>query len=170
MSKGGGSRDWDKELADIDKLLAAGPAAPAPVVPQAASPTPGRAAAPAAAPARVAGPGRHARLFTWLRLVLGLALGAAMTQWPYTHGCGLSLYLYLGAVAAVIVAGVWSGVSSWKTRSGFAHLLSVGLAIWGGVLAAREVLPRVGYAKQAAEWVCRPPAAPPSTVSQPPSE
>jgi len=28
--------------------------------------------------------------------------------------------------------------------------------VWGGFLAAREVLPRIGYAKQTAEWVCAP--------------
>ena len=168
MSKGEKSRDWDKELADIDKLLAAGPAVPTtPPAPQQGAASQAVRAAPSgvgAAPARVAVPGRHAQLFTWLRLVLGLALGAGMTQWPYTHGCGLNLYLYLGAVAAVLVAGVWSGISSWKTRSGFAHFLSVGLVIWGGVLAAREILPRIGYAKQTAEWVCRVPSVPPSTV------
>ena len=33
------------------------------------------------------------------------------------------------------------------------------LLAWGGVLVAREVLPRVGYAADAATWRC--PAAPP---------
>ncbi|MEK7667070.1 MAG: hypothetical protein AAB409_00285 [Gemmatimonadota bacterium] len=147
MSKGEQPRDWDRELAAIDKIIASGP--PVPAAQPAAAPKGGRA--PAA-------PGRYAVLFTWVRLGLGLSLGAAMTQWPYTHGCGLPLFVYLGAVCAVLVAGVWSSVSSWKTRSGFAHFLSVALILWGGVLAAREVLPRIGYAEQSAEWVCRVPS------------
>jgi hypothetical protein len=118
---------------------------------------PGRA--PAAARAggeerRAAGPGKYARVFTWARLALGLALGAAMTQWPYTHGCGVPLFAYLFGVLAVLIAALWSSVSSWRTRSAVAHFLSLALFVWGGFLAAREVLPRIGYAKQAAAWVC----------------
>jgi hypothetical protein len=37
---------------------------------------------------------------------------------------------------------------------GLAHLLSQLLVIWGLVLAAAVVLPRVGYAKDAATWLC----------------
>jgi hypothetical protein len=146
-------RDWDKEMAEIDKMLAAAPAAPP------AQPAP---AAPAAGPpaARAGGLGRYARLFTWVRLTLGLLLGAAMTQWPYTHGCGLQLGAYLGGVLAVLVAALWSTVSSWRTRSGFAHALSLGLFVWGAFLAAREVLPRIGYAKEAAAWTCAAPVVP----------
>jgi hypothetical protein len=154
-------RDWDKEMAEIDKMLAAAPAPPpTPPVPA------GKAArAPAAPPAgsaqaRAGGPGKYAPLFTWVRLTLGLLLGAAMTQWPYTHGCGLPLFGYLGGVLAVLVAALWSTVSSWRTRSGFAHALSLGLFVWGGFLAAREVLPRIGYAKQTAEWTCAAPVVP----------
>jgi len=150
-------RDWDKEMADIDKMLAAPPAGP-PAQPVPAG-TPGRAPdAPAPAPARAGELGRYARLFTWVRLTLGLLLGAAMTQWPYTHGCGLPLFAYLGGVLAVLVAALWSTVSSWKTRSAFAHALSLGLLVWGALLAAREVLPRIGYAKEAAEWTCQVPS------------
>ena len=108
--------------------------------------------------------GRYATLFTWLRLTLGLAVGVGMTQWPYTHGCGLPLAAYLAGVATVIVAALWSVVSSWRTRSGFAHFLSIALLVWGGALAAREVLPRIGYAKQSAPWSC---PAPPIQVTQP---
>ena len=93
-------------------------------------------------------------------IVLGLALGAGMTQWPYTHGCGVPLFAYLGGVGAVLVAATWSTVSSWRTRSAVAHFLSLALFVWGGFLAAREVLPRIGYAKQTAGWTCRTPAAP----------
>ena len=151
-----GPRDWDKELAQIDKLIAQGPAqAPAPVPAQR-----GRESAPPAAPAAGAGAGRrpHTPLTTWLRLLLALLLGAGMTQWPYTHGCGIPLLGYLVAVGTVITASFWSMVSSWRSRSGLAHFLSIGLLFWGTFLGAREVLPRVGYAKQGASWFCTQPA------------
>jgi len=54
---------------------------------------------------------------------------------------------YMIGAGTVTVAGVWTGVSSWKRRMGLAHLLSLGLVIWGLVLAAGVVLPRVGYTK-----------------------
>src|SRR5437763_15884505 len=33
----------------------------------------------------------------WARVLLGIAFGALMTQWPYPHGCGPLLFVYLGA-------------------------------------------------------------------------
>jgi hypothetical protein len=143
VTGGQGPRDWDKELAQIDKLIATGAAEPQ------------RPAAPPAGPAATAArPRPRAALFTWVRLVLGLLIGVGITQWPYERGCGLLLFSYLGAVAGVIVAGMWSAVSSWRTRSSVAHVLALGLVAWGGILGAREVLPRVGYAKTGATWLC----------------
>ena len=78
-----------------------------------------------------------------------------MTQWPYAHGCGAALFLYLGAAGAVVVAGLWSSVSSWNRRMGRAHVFSLLLSGWGVVLLAREILPRIGYAKQVMTWMCR---------------
>jgi len=156
MTGGQPPRDWDKELAQIDKLIAAGGAAAGAGAQTPAAPAPTAAAPRAArAPAVHEGaPGRRGVLFTWLRLLLGLALGVAITQWPYVRGCGVPLFGYLVAVAGVIVAGLWSAVSSWRSRSAFAHGLSIALFCWGGVLAAREILPRVGYAKTTASWFC----------------
>ena len=157
-----GPRDWDKEMAEIDKIIASGGgAAPAPVVK--AGKSGGQSPAPGGgAPAAGARTSRRDAIFTWLRLTLGLAVGIGMTQWPYTHGCGLPLAGYLGGVATVIAAAWWSMVSSWKSRSGFAHFLSVALLFWGAALAAREVLPRIGYAKQAAGWRCEAPRPAPA--------
>ncbi|MBI1966354.1 MAG: hypothetical protein HYS40_00035 [Gemmatimonadetes bacterium] len=150
-------RDWDKEMAAVDKLLAKLPAAdptlgraPAPAAKPAAPPV---AAPPGAAP--TARPSSREWLGTWARVSLGLLIGIGMTQWPYTHGCGWKLAFYLAGVVTVIVAGVWSSVSSWRRRLGVAHVLSQGLIIWGLILAARELLPRVGYAKDAATWFCQ---------------
>ena len=89
-------RDWDKELAAIDKVMAKAPAAPAK---QAALP-PGSGALPPMArseSAAVTPVGRRAAFFTWLRVLLAVAVAAGMTQWPYLHDCGTSFFLYLGA-------------------------------------------------------------------------
>lgn len=140
-------RDWDKELADIDKVIARTPATgPAPV------PAPvGKGGSPAlAAPPRT----RKAALGTWLQVLLGGVLAVAMTQWPYAHACGVKLFLYLGAAGVVVLAGLWGAGSSWRRRMGLAHTVALIVTLWGLVTVAREVLPRIGYAKQALEWTC----------------
>lgn len=146
-------RDWDKELAEVDRLLnnmPGHPPAPAPIKPAGGYPPPGQAHA-----------GHGPRVLstrewagTWIRVGLGLLIGIGMTQWPYTHGCGFKLGFYLLGVAAVLTAGVWSSISSWRRHLAWAHIFSQGLIIWGLVLGAREVLPRVGYALHSATWLC----------------
>ena len=151
-----GPRDWDKELAQIDKLIASGKTEPPPI---ASKPARTHEAAPATAEAeggRIAGL-RHTPFFTWVRLLLALGLGIGMTQWPYTHGCGFPLDAYLVGVGTVIVASFWTMLSSWRSRSGIAHFLSVALLFWGTALGAREILPRIGYARQRASWTCQAP-------------
>ena len=146
-------RDWDKELAEVDRLLNHLPGhqpPPAPVRPAGGSPPGGRA--PAAQGSRAIS--TREWLGTWIRVGLGLLVGIGMTQWPYTHGCGLKLGFYLLGVGAVLAAGVWSSISSWRRHLGWAHLLSQGLVIWGLTLAAREILPRVHYAREIATWMC----------------
>jgi hypothetical protein len=144
-------RDWDKELADIDKVIAKLPS-------QAGAPAPagggGAGKAATATRADPAGGGRLAVLSTWFRVALGLALAIGITQWPYQTACGLNLGMYLVAIGVVIVAGLWSSVSSWRRRLGLAHFLSLLVLLWGLVLAAREILPRTGYAKAARVWTC----------------
>ena len=148
-------RDWDKEMREVDRLLAKLPAAQEPAAPAAPGshkpPTPIGGVPSHPAPA---GPSGREWLGTWARVVLGLLVGIGMTQWPYTHGCGARLLFYLLGVATVLTAGVWSTISSWRRRLGLAHTLSVLLILWGLILAAREVLPRVGYAKMEAPWFC----------------
>jgi xanthine/uracil/vitamin C permease (AzgA family) len=90
----------------------------------------------------------------WTRVGLGTTLGGLMTQWPYAHACGWPLAAYLGAVAVVVLAGIWIGLVSWKLRSGAAHLLAGLLLFWGLVLSAERVLPRIGYAAEHATWQC----------------
>ena len=149
---GGQPRDWDKEMAEIDKVLAKSPPARLTERPSASGPP----AAPA--PPRggsVAGPtGRRAVLATWFRVGLGVALAAGMTQWPYFHACGTALFLYLGAIGMVGLSGIWGMVTSWRHRMGLAHTVSLVVLLWGGILAAAAVLPRNGYAKRTATWIC----------------
>ena len=151
-------RDWDREMREVDKLLAKLPEAdPAlgrgvptvPVSPRAAG-APGVGAPGAVHP----GPARgRAWLSTWLRVGLGLALAVGMLAWPYTHACGLKLVFYLIGATTVTVAGVWSALTSWKRRLGVAHALSIVLIIWGLALAGRQILPRV-YGKQPIPFFC----------------
>lgn len=143
-------RDWDRELAEVDRLLNQLPTHQAD---QAAAAAAAAKRAPAA-PAQPAGTSSRQWIGTWARVALGLLIGIGMTQWPYTHGCGFKLFVYLGGVLTVIVAGTWSSLTSWKRRMGAAHIFSQGLVIWGLILAAREILPRIGYAKDAATWFC----------------
>ena len=159
-------RDWDKEMAEVDRLLKKLPNA---------DPTLGRGAgyeSTAKKPSLstvtprggVAPPSGSGRLGTWAKVALGVlvAVGVAPGVWPYTHGCGLHLIFYLAGVTTVIAAGLWSSLSSWKRRLGVAHVISQVLIIWGILLLTREVLPRVG-ASASAVWLC--PDVPPPTLA-----
>jgi len=122
--------DWDKELKKIDRQ----PAAPKD--------------APAAARAEVLT--ERATTRTWgafLRLALATALGVGILFWPYPKQCGVELVGYLAAVSVVTLAGLWSSLWTWRHRTARAHVLSLLLVVWGLLLGAMEVLPRIGYAK-----------------------
>jgi hypothetical protein len=141
-------KDWDKELAKIDKQLES--VSDAQLFPET------RAASPAQK-AQVAE--IRATTTSWpaiVRLALSVTLGVAILFWPYANRCGLGLTGYLIAVVAVAAGGVWSSVWTWRHRAGRAHALSILLIVWGLVLGATEVLPRIGYAKQALTWSCTP--------------
>jgi hypothetical protein len=99
-----------------------------------------------------AGPG--AMVAFWARVCLALVLGVVMTQWPYAHECGVALLGYGGAVATVILAGSWVALASWRRRNASAHVLALLLTFWGIVLAAEQLLPRIGYAAEPAAWQC----------------
>jgi hypothetical protein len=150
-------RDWDREMREVDKLLAKLPDADpvlgrgVPTVP--VSPRPAVGGVPGA-PTHAAGPARgKAWATTWMRVGLGLALGIGMLAWPYGHACGLKLVFYLIGATTVTVAGVWSALTSWRRRLGWAHALSIVLIIWGLALAGRQVLPRI-YGKQPIPFFC----------------
>ncbi len=141
---------WDKELAKIDKQLESlSDEALLPVKPD---------ASPAAKAEGVAIQRQTTTLGVMARLVLATALGAGMAFWPYSARCGAGLFGYLAAVGVLIAAGSWSAVWTWRHRSAKAHVLSLLLVLWGGTLAAQEVLPRIGYAipseAHPASWMC----------------
>ena len=63
-----------------------------------------------------------------------------------------------GEIEGVVAAsGLWSAVWTWRHRSARGHTLSLLLILWGLVLGAMEVLPRIGYAKTESPvtWGCR---------------
>jgi len=90
----------------------------------------------------------------WARLGGAVVLGVALTQWPYRSECGWSLYGYLAAVAAVLLAAGWTAVAAWQLRMGAAHALALVAGFWGVVLAAEQILPRIGYASETQYWSC----------------
>ena len=131
-------KDWDAEMKKIDRQLES-------ISDEALLPTPAKATP--AAQAAVAEQRRTTSTFgVMARLVLVTLLGVAMLFWPYDARCGLGLAADLGATAVVGIGGVWSAVWTWRHRAARAHVLSLLILLWGLVLAATEVLPRVGYA------------------------
>ncbi len=151
-------RDWDKEMAEVDRLLKKLPADdPTLGRPSGGEPTVRKqAAAPASRWSDgTAAPSARERVGTWAKVALGLlvAIGVAPGVWPYSHGCGLRLIFYLLGVTTVIAAGLWASISSWKRRLGVAHVVSQILIVWGILLMTREVLPRLGP-KAEPLWLC----------------
>jgi len=157
VAPGDKDRDWDKEMAEVDRLLKKLPNAD-PTLGRGAGyePTAQKPSLSTATPrGGVAPSGGGGRLATWAKVALGVLVGIGLAPgvWPYTHGCGLHLIFYLAGVTTVIAAGLWSSVASWKRRLGAAHVISQVLIIWGILLLTREVLPRVGPTAQAV-WLC----------------
>jgi hypothetical protein len=139
-------RDWDREMADIDRLMAK----------QGAAPTAGTTPASPRGPAPV-GPApvrRRSVALTWFWVALAAALAGALVVWPYQKACGLQLFFFLGAAGVTLIVGCLGAINSWAHRRGFAHILSLLVILWAGIVAAREMLPRVGYAKAEQTWTC----------------
>lgn len=145
-------RDWDAEMKKIDQAIARAPAAPAPGAKPAAGP------GNAATSSRATGAAPTTTNFgVFMRLSLTVVLGIAIAFWPYSR-CGMALAAYLGAVAALVTAGVWSAIWTWRHRASRGHVLSLLIVLWGLVLAGIDILPRTGYAvptaAHPAHWGC----------------
>lgn len=90
----------------------------------------------------------------WLWTALSVTLAFAIARWPYASACGVSLAVYAAALGVLLVTGVHAAVLAWKHRRGVAHVISL-LVVAVALMSALEImLPRVGYAKKAAAWVC----------------
>src|SRR5690242_8993712 len=138
-------RNWDKELAKVDKQLASlsdeqllGAAPAAPVAPPRGAGPASSASQPASPPSK---PTREtSAIGVYGRLLLAMLVGAAMYIWPYPAKCGIGLVGYLGAVGVVIAGGLWASVWTWRHRASRAHTLSLLVVLWGLVLGAIQVL------------------------------
>jgi hypothetical protein len=143
-------KNWEKELAKIDKQLEA--MADETLLPTSAGATPQAKAEIKAQQSRTR------TLGVLARLTVAVGLGVGILFWPYDHRCGVALAGYLAAVGLVIGSGVWSAIWSWRHRSSRAHLLSLLITLWGLTLGAVEILPRTGYAKpvvgRPTTWFC----------------
>jgi hypothetical protein len=146
-------RDWDRELANIDRTIAKQqPAATGPVQTGPPIPTP---------------PARRFVALTWFWTGLAVLLAVALLLWPYDKNCGIRLVFFIGAGGLALLAGIIGALTSWAHHRGLAHLLSLLVVVWAGVMVMREILPRAGYAKIARDWTCPPP--PPVPNPAPPA-
>jgi hypothetical protein len=148
-------RDWDKELANIDRAIA-----------KQSPPARAGAAMPVPTPA----PSRRFVALAWFWALVATVLAVALVLWPYDKTCGLRLIFFLGAAVLALVLGVLGAFTSWAHRQGLAMVLSLLVIAWAGVMAAREILPRTGYAKRAMEWTCPAPAPAASPAPQSPAQ
>ena len=150
-------RDWDRELADIDRVIAKGGAPPS----AASAPSPPARGAPTPPP-QVR---RRSVAMVWFWTLLALALAVALPLWPYERACGLQLVFFLGAAGVTTLIGLLGALESWAHHRGLAHILSLLVVVWAAAVALREVLPRVGYAKETQVWMCE--AAPVTAAPAP---
>lgn len=155
-------RDQRKTAAMVDRLLKQLPGLnepnPPPAPPAPRTPTGSRPAIrPITGQRKVlAGTARSmpSPLAVWGRTLLVLLLAIGVSQWPYARDCGFALYGYTAVLAALVAAGVWAGLMSWRARLGVAHVIAVAVTVFGLALATNVVLPRVGYAAWRATWGC----------------
>jgi hypothetical protein len=137
--------DWKTKLKEIEREYDGLPPEPSP------------SAQKAKRMAEQAARDRVSRRWVLVRMVLVLALSVAIVFWPYEASCGLQLSGYLAAIATVALGGLWIAVLSWHHRMPVSHALSMLVVVWGMAMAAREILPRAGYAKPdtaRATWRC----------------
>lgn len=139
-----------KQLPGADPKLLGDGEAPAP-----GTPRPSRAVRSTGAAAGAAEAARRVELIgVWMRTSAAAGLGTAVIYWPYAHDCGWLLHLYLGVVGAVLVTGCWASWNAWRLRAAVAHVIALVVVYWGILLAAEQVLPRIGYAAVEASWRC----------------
>jgi hypothetical protein len=150
-----------KQLPGADPSLKSDPDQPPPR-PQSARPPQGPR--PPMPPRGPVGPQPLGPRGTWALVFAAGILGIALTQWPYASKCGFSLYAYLATILVLLVTAGWAAIAAWGIRSPLAHVLSLVIAFWGIVLAADQILPRVGYAAEQRWWACGSIPVPPAVA------
>ena len=149
----------DKQLASVSvaQLLADRSAVPAGTAGKGAAPV-GKGAPAAAAPAARAAAKEPGAWFSWLKVLLAVGAAASLMFWPWPARCGIPILGFTAATGGVALLGIWSAVGTWKHRLGLAHVASLAVTVWGLLLGAREVMPRIGYAiptlERPGQWSC----------------
>lgn len=136
---------WDREMAEVDRMLAKLPTYEPAKHGPGGQPTVRRSG-----PALAGAPGGTVGGM-WLKVILGLLVAIGVTIWPYTHVCGAKLLMYLIATGTVAISGGWAALATWKRRHGLAHLLALAVLGWGLALTALTVQPRIAGG---ALWFC----------------
>lgn len=168
MAKKPEQPERDSTAREVDRLLRQLPGAdpsltsdPDQPPPRPGEPRPPMGPRPPMPRPRPAAPPPPSRWGVWARVVGGVLLGIGLTQWPYASECGWPLYGYLAAVLALLLTAGWAAVTAWTVRDAAAHALALVVGFWGIVLAAEQILPRVGYAAETGYWRCSSIPAPP---------
>lgn len=169
-------RNWEAEMAKIDKQLAS--VSDEALLAESKAVAPAKAGSRTMAAPTVAAPARSAPVGSsapaagawrgWVKVAIAVGAAAGLMFWPWPAQCGGPLIGFTAATGAVALLGLWSAVGTWRHRLGLAHVASLLVVVWGLVLGAREVLPRAGYAVPTAErsegWSCPAPSGAPPSV------
>ena len=131
--------DWNTELRKIEREFDGLPPEP--------SPSEIRARRAAAQREEQRRSERAARLGVLARVILVTALAGAILVWPYRRECGPGLFAYMGAEAMIVAGGLWVAACTWRSRMAKTHGVGAIMALWGLMLIAHQILPRIGYAK-----------------------
>jgi hypothetical protein len=139
-------KDWSTQLKKIEREFDGLPPEPSPAAVRMQTEAERRAQERSASMAGAA------------RLFLVLALGAAISIWPYGRDCGAGLFAFIGVEVMLLVGGIWVAVYAWRYRLPRIHILSLVVALGGLVLVTLEILPRIGYAavdpQALPQWMC----------------
>ncbi|QJR35550.1 hypothetical protein [Gemmatimonas groenlandica] len=163
-------RNWEAEMAKIDKQLAS--VSDEALLAESKAVAPTKTGARTVAAPTVAAPMRSAPVGSsapaagawkgWVKVAIAVGAAAGLMFWPWPAQCGGPLIGFTAATGAVSLLGMWSAIGTWRHRLGLAHVASLLVVVWGLVLGAREVLPRAGYAVPTAErsegWSCPAPS------------
>jgi hypothetical protein len=153
--------NWKSQLKKIEREFDGLPPEPSPAFQKLQSEEERRAKERAATRAAIIG--------STARLILVLALGAALAMWPYSRACGSGWFGYVGVEVVIIAGGLWVAITTWRARLPKLHVLSLLIVLAGLGLVAAEVLPRIGYAvtdplHPPLVWCAEPTNAPPATT------